>query len=92
MDEREFCFLNDAEYFKNKYLNPTDEEEIMKHAPHLTKCALCLNKLRNRPYQRWFVTEDMRCCICETCYNDFKETFHWKKLDGWDIDWSGENI
>ena len=25
---------------------------------------------------------------CEECYQDFKESFQWKELDGWDIDWS----
>ncbi|MBQ6796459.1 MAG: hypothetical protein IJP10_00440 [Clostridia bacterium] len=38
--------------------------------------------------QRWFITEEMDCCICEECYRDFKEMFIWKKLDGYDIDWS----
>lgn len=30
----------------------------------------------------------MSCCICEECFNDFKDMFHWRKLDGWDIDWT----
>lgn len=78
---------NDVVYLKNKSINPTDGEEIAKHAPYFESCIFCLEKVRNTPYQRWFVPEDMSCCICEECFNDFREMFGWKRLDGWDIVW-----
>lgn len=37
--------------------------------------------------EKWFLPQDLSCCICEECYNDFKDEFKWKKLDGWDLDW-----
>ena len=47
----------------------------------------CWEKIQDSPHQLWFIPKDLTCCICEECYNDFKELFHWKELDGWDIDW-----
>ena len=47
----------------------------------------CCEKVQDTPHQWWFIPEDLSCCICEECYNDFREMFHWKKLDGYDIDW-----
>ncbi|MCI9675495.1 MAG: hypothetical protein HFH06_06975 [Lachnospiraceae bacterium] len=76
----------DVEYLKDKYLNPTDGEEIVINAPYLKMCIFCWEEVRNIPYQRWFVPEDISCCICEKCYEDFKEMFGWKMLDGWDTD------
>lgn len=80
--------LNDVEYLRNAYMIPTDGEEIAKHASYLKQCIFCWDKVRDTPHQWWFMSEDMSCCICEECYNDFKEMFSWKKLDGWDVDWT----
>lgn len=82
--------LNDAVYLKGQYINPTDGEEIFKHAPHLKKCIFCWDKVCDSSYQAWFIPEDMSCCICEECYRDFKEMFAWKGLDGWDINWGAD--
>lgn len=78
--------LNGVEYLKTAHVNPTDGEEIRKHAPHLKRCEFCLEPVQNNLHQRWFLPLDLSCCICEECYNDFKEDFAWKKLDGWDIE------
>lgn len=79
--------VNDAGYLKNQYINPTDGEEILKYAVYLKSCIFCLKEVRDTPHQRWYVPEDISSCICEECYNDFKEVFGWKLLDGWDIEW-----
>ena len=63
-------------------------EEICKYAPKLKKCAFCLKAVQNDPHQWWFIPNDFSCCICENCFNDFKEMFEWKKLDGWDINYN----
>ena len=90
IEEDDWRLLNDVEYLKNAYINPTDGEEIVRHASHHKSCIFCLEKVQNTPYQWWFMPEDMSCCICEKCYNDFQEMFNWKKLDGWDINWDVE--
>lgn len=79
--------FNDVEYLKKAYINPTDGEEICRYAPHLKRCEFCLEPVQDNLHQWWFVPTDLSCCICEECYNDFKEHFEWKKLDGWDIEW-----
>ena len=88
IEKDDWRLLNDVEYLKNQYINPTDEEELTKYADHLKKCIFCWDKVNDNPNQRWFIPDDLSCCICEKCYNDFKEFFNWKELDGWDIDWT----
>lgn len=68
-------------------INPTDGEEIHRNAPYLEHCIFCLESVQNCSHQQWFLPVDLSCCICEACFKDFEEMFHWKKLDGWDIDW-----
>ena len=80
--------INDVEYLRNKYMNPTDGAEITEHMPYHKKCVFCWDKVENTHHQWCFMPEDMSCCICEECYHDFKEMFEWKALDGWDIDWT----
>ena len=80
--------MNDVEYLKNKEINPTDGEELAKNAPYLKECIFCWEKVRDNFRQWWYLPTDMSCCICEECYNDFKDMFNWRKLDGWDIDWT----
>ena len=87
IQKNDWRLLNNVEDLNNKYVNPTDGEEIVKHAPYLKMCMVCWEKIQDSPHQLWFIPKDLTCCICEECYNDFKELFHWKELDGWDIDW-----
>ncbi len=75
------------EHLRKACINPTDGKEISKHAPQLMRCEFCWEPVRNTPHQWWFVPADLSCCICEGCFNDLKEMFEWKKLDGWGIDW-----
>ncbi len=79
--------VNSGALLQKACMNPTDGEEISKHAPQITRCEFCLEPVQNNPYQWWFVPSDLSCCICETCFNDFKEMFEWRKLDGQDIEW-----
>ena len=80
--------LKNVDFLKNVELNPTDGEEIVNRAPHLTQCIFCSDEVMDSPYQRWFLPIDINCCICEKCHTDFNELFNWKNLDGWDIDWT----
>lgn len=82
--------VNNGKSLRKACINPTDGEEICKHAPQLKKCAFCLEPVQNDPHQWWFIPIDFSCCICENCFNDFKKMFEWKKLDGWDIDGGDE--
>ncbi|MCM1494201.1 MAG: hypothetical protein NC089_00195 [Bacteroides sp.] len=91
IEENDWRLLNDVDFLKQSYINPTDGEEIYKHASHLKRCEFCWKFVQDNPHQWWFVPTDLSCCICEVCYNDFKESFEWKKLDGWDIEWSNES-
>lgn len=88
VEKDDWRLLMDVGFLHNKEINPTDGEEIYKHAPYLKRCEFCLDPVRDTPYQWWFIPEDVSCCICEKCFHDFKEMFHWHKLDGWDIDWT----
>lgn len=87
IEKDDWRLLNDVEHLKKAEINPTDGEEICKYAPKLKYCGFCLTPVQDNFHQWWFVTRDLSCCICEECYNDFKEIFGWKELDGWDIDW-----
>ena len=79
--------VNNGKELLKTCVNPTDGEEISNHAPRLMRCEFCLEPVQNTPHQQWFIPIDLSCCICENCFNDFKEMFEWKLLDGWDIHW-----
>lgn len=87
VEKDDWRLLNDVDYLKRASVHPTDGEEISGHAPHLKWCIFCLEPVRNNPHQWWFVPADLSCCICEECYNNFKDNFEWRELDGWDIEW-----
>ena len=92
IEKKDWRLLNDVEYLKNKAINPTDGEDITQYVKYLKKCIFCWEEVKDTPYQCWFIPEDLSCCICEECYNDFKELFNWKKLDGYDIEWSQGDV
>lgn len=77
----------DGERLKNACLNPADGEEIKRHAPWLKHCEFCLKPVSDSPYERWYLSIDLSCCVCRECFKDFKEVLNFKKLDGWDIEW-----
>lgn len=87
IEKDDWRLLNDVEHLRNREINPTDGEEVTMHAPHLQSCVFCMERVQNNPRQWWYIPEDISCCICEECFNDFKEMFEWKLLDGWDIVW-----
>ena len=39
IEKDDWRLLNDVEYLMDRYINPTDGEEITKHAPHLKTCV-----------------------------------------------------
>lgn len=88
VEKDDWRLRQDVEFLKGKCINGTDGEEIVSYTSHLTACIFCREQVENNPHQWWYVPEDMSCCICEECHQDFKESFQWKELDGWDIDWS----
>lgn len=87
VDPDDWRLLSVDDDLKYKEINPTDGEEIGIHASGLTHCAFCWTQVEHTRHQYWFVPTDLSCCICEKCYHDFKEHFHWRELDGWDIEW-----
>ena len=88
IEKDDWRLLNEVGYLKGKNINPTRGVEISKRARYLKKCAFCWDKVDTKMNLCWYVPEDMSCCICDDCYDDFKEMFEWKKLDGHDIDWT----
>lgn len=87
VEKDDWRLQNDVEHLKKAAIHPTDGEELCKHAPHLKRCEFCFQPVQDTPHQWWFVPEDLSGCICEECYNDFKDDFEWKELDGWDVEW-----
>lgn len=87
IEKDDWRLLNDVEHLYNKEINTTDGEEIFQHMPELKKCIFCWKTVENTRHLFWYLPIDKSCCICEECYKDFKEIFHWKFLDGWDIEW-----
>lgn len=84
-DDWRLLSVDDDLYYQD--IDPTDGEEIGLHAPRLTHCAFCWTEVVHSRHQWWYVPTDQSCCICETCFHDFKELFHWRELDGWDLEW-----
>ena len=92
IEKDDWRLLNDVEHLYNKEIVPTDGEEIFHHMLELKKCIFCLNPVENTRHSFWYLPINKSCCICEECYEDFKDMFHWKLLDGWDIEWSNEKV
>ena len=80
----------EADELMYRDIDPTDGEELGLHARHLTHCAFCWTPVERTRHQRWFIPEEQTCCICENCFRDFRELFHWNELDGWDLEWKTE--
>lgn len=73
-DDWRLLSVGDDLYYQD--IDPTDGEEIGLHAPRLTHCAFCWTEVVHSRHQWWYVPTDQSCCICETCFHDFKELFH----------------
>lgn len=86
-EKDDWRLLNDVGYLKGKSINPTCGAEILQKSNYLKRCIFCWDKVDDTDYSFWFVPEDISCCICEECYNDFFDMFEWNELDGWDINW-----
>ena len=80
----------DVDELMYRDINPTDGEELGLHARHLTHCAFCWTQVEPTLHQYWYLPTDLPCCICENCFRDFRELFHWNELDGWDMEWEDE--
>ena len=87
IEKDDWRLLNHVEYLKLHSINPTDGEEISSNASQLTQCIFCHEPVQNSYNKRWYVPNDISCCICEECFHDFKDIFKWNLLDGWDIVW-----
>ena len=57
IEKDDWRLLNDIEHLKNKCMNPTYGEEIVKYAPYLRKCMFCCNKVQDNPHPWWFRCE-----------------------------------
>lgn len=89
VEKKDWRLLNDVWHLKGQSINPTDSEELHIHMPQLKHCAFCWCEMKDTfpHHTRWYLPLDRSCCICEACFQDFKEMFDWKLLDGWDIEW-----
>lgn len=90
VEKDDWRLFNEVESLKDQSFNPTSGAEIFSKAPRLKKCIFCWDEIDQTNNSIWFIPEDISCCICKNCHDDFKEMFRWKDLDGWDIDWSIE--
>lgn len=89
IEKDDWRLLNDAEFIRGQYLDPVSSNEIIEHLPELKHCLFCWDNLPKKLsyYQTWYITIDRKNCICEKCFNDFKEYFELKSTDGWDVEW-----
>jgi len=87
VEKDDWRLLNDVQHLLCQEIDPVDGEDIIEHLPHINKCQFCWDKVEDNKKGFWYVPLDKSCCICEECFNDFKEQFNWYLLDGWDIEW-----
>jgi len=78
---------NDVKHLEGMSVNPTDGEAITLHMEDNRECTFCWRKVSDNPHEHWYVTEDVGSCVCEDCFQDFKDMFCFRLLDGWDIEW-----
>lgn len=57
------------------------EGEQVQHFWH-AHCEFCWEKALTDKPGTFYCTEDMYYWICEECFRDFKEKFHWKEIPG----------
>ena len=60
------------------------EGEKIQHFWH-EHCAFCWEKALTDKECTFYCTEDMRHWICEECFCDFKERFHWAEKSADDL-------
>lgn len=87
IDKEDWRLLNEVQHLKNQEVDPVDGEDIIEHLPRLKYCQFCWDKVADDKNGFWYLPLDKSCCICENCFNDFRELFKWRLLDGWDIEW-----
>ena len=89
IEKNDWRLLNDGESIRGQYLDPVSSNDIIEHLPELTHCIFCWEKLPGKlSYcQRWYITSDKKTCVCENCFDDFKEYLELKSTDGWDVEW-----
>lgn len=90
IENNDWRLMNEIEHLYNQEVDPTDGEELIEHLPNLKKCVFCLDMVEAEICQKWYLPLDQSCCICEKCFDDFKDMFRWRLLDGWDIDWKSD--
>lgn len=54
------------------------EGEKIQHFWH-EHCDFCWEKAMTNIPCTFYCTEDMKCWICEECFNDFKQKFNWQE-------------
>ncbi len=67
--------MNQEAYLKNKRLYHINYNKKEEHDHD--HCAFCMQKFYSEN-QRAYCTTDYYYWICEACFEDFKEIFHWK--------------
>ena len=89
IEKDDWRLLNDGESIRGQYLDPVSSNDIIEHLPELKHCLFCWDRLPGKlNYEQvWYITSDRENCVCENCFNDFKEYLELKATDGWDVEW-----
>lgn len=81
--------LNDTESLRGKYLDPASAENVRRHLPQITRCALCYDRITDETdsLRLWYVTPERNCAVCDKCFADLRDTLDMKATDGYDTEW-----
>lgn len=74
--------MQDKEFQYREFVKPSErwEHEHCKFCGH--KFMENPNGLKDCSKQGYCSTDDREDWVCEECFDDFKEMFHWKVVDG----------
>jgi hypothetical protein len=68
------------EYLKGETLLHKNWVSVQPDWDH-DHCKFCGDKVDASTPDKWYCTTDEYYWICENCFNDFKDMFHWKVIE-----------
>lgn len=83
-------FFQKIEAYAKKFVKTTDrgqeylEGENIQHFWH-EHCEFCWGKALTDKSCIFYCTKDMRYWICDKCFRDFQEQFHWQEKTAADL-------
>lgn len=87
IEKDDWRLLNDVKHLEGMGVNPIHGKEIKQNKGDKQECVFCWEKVLGNPFELWYITDNLETCICEECFYDFKDSFRFQLLDGWDIEW-----